>query len=40
MTGTIEGGWPYVIAAYGLSWAVWVAYVVSLVVRGRGRSLR
>ncbi len=34
MTGTIEGGWPYVIAAYALTWVVWAIYVVSLVLRG------
>ena len=37
MTGSIQGGWPYVIAAYALSWAVWAAYAVSLAARGRRR---
>jgi len=33
MTGVIEGGWGYVIAAYGLSWLVWTAYALSLWLR-------
>ena len=33
--GVITGGWSYVIAAYGLTAAVLVAYVASLVARAR-----
>ena len=33
--GVIQGGWGYVIAAYGISWAVLVAYGVSLYVRSK-----
>ncbi len=35
MDGAIEGGWGYVVAAYGVSWAVWLAYALSLWLRGR-----
>jgi hypothetical protein len=31
--GVIHGGWGYVIAAYGISWAVLAAYAWSLYVR-------
>jgi len=33
MTGVIQGGWSYVIAAYALTATVLVAYAVSLFVR-------
>jgi hypothetical protein len=33
--GVIQGGWGYVIAAYGISWAALVAYGVSLYVRAK-----
>lgn len=36
MNGTIEGGWGYVIAAYGLTWAAWLTYAALLWLRGRG----
>jgi len=36
MTGTVEGGWGYVIAAYGVTWATWAAYAALLWLRGRG----
>jgi CcmD family protein len=34
--GMIQGGWGYVIAAYGISWGVLALYVVSLFQRARG----
>ena len=33
MNGVVEGGWGYVITAYGLSWGVWVLYALSLWAR-------
>ena len=33
--GVIEGGWGFVIAAYGISWAVLVAYAGSLYLRAK-----
>ena len=33
--GVIQGGWGYVIAAYGISWAVLLAYAISLYVRAK-----
>jgi hypothetical protein len=33
--GVIQGGWGYVIAAYGISWAALAAYAVSLYVRAK-----
>ena len=36
--GVIEGGWGYVAVAYGISWVVWVGYIVSLWRRGRADS--
>ena len=33
--GVITGGWSYVIAAYGLTAVVLVAYVASLAARAR-----
>ena len=35
MDGAIEGGWGYVIAAYGISWTVWIGYALSLWLRSR-----
>lgn len=34
-TGLIEGGWSYVIAAYGISWTALLAYIASLLLRSR-----
>lgn len=31
MTGMVQGGWGFVIAAYGISWAVWLGYAWTLV---------
>ena len=36
VTGRIEGGWEYVIAAYSITWAVFALYTLSLWVRSRG----
>jgi hypothetical protein len=33
--GVIQGGWGYVIAAYGISWSVLLLYGVSLYVRAK-----
>lgn len=33
--GMIQGGWSYVIAAYGITWAVLLIYGVSLFLGGR-----
>ena len=33
--GVIQGGWPYVIAAYSFTWIVFVAYTVSLFTKRR-----
>jgi len=35
--GVIQGGWPYVIAAYGFTWFVFVAYTVRLLTHGRNK---
>ncbi len=35
MTGMIQGGWEFVIAAYALTWISLVAYIVSLWVRSK-----
>ncbi|MFT4978729.1 MAG: hypothetical protein ACI8S6_004639 [Myxococcota bacterium] len=35
MDGVIVGGWEYVQAAYGVTWAVLALYAVSLYLRGR-----
>jgi hypothetical protein len=35
MTGMIEGGWGYVWAVYGMTWAVFCFYGLSLYLRGR-----
>lgn len=35
MTGTIDGGWVWVIAAYSLTWTVWTLYALSLWLRAR-----
>lgn len=39
MQGMIQGGWNFVIAAYGISWTVLCLYAVSLVVRGRKKEI-
>lgn len=36
MDGVIEGGWSYVWAAYGITWGVLIAYIVSLALRLKG----
>ena len=33
--GVIDGGWGYVIAAYGITWAALAAYAVSLYLRAK-----
>lgn len=33
MTGVIDGHWPYVWAAYALTWLFLVGYAVSLMFR-------
>lgn len=33
LTGAIEGGWEFVWAAYGITWATFILYAVSLFVR-------
>lgn len=38
MTGMIQGGWEYVIAAYGLSFTVLVVYAVSMQLRLRQKA--
>lgn len=38
MSGSIEGGWSYVVAAYAFSWIAWGIYAVSLALRSRRRS--
>ena len=35
MQGVIEGGWSFVWAAYGISWAGLIGYLVSLWLRDR-----
>ncbi len=35
MEGTVQGGWGYVAAAYGLSWALWVIYGLVLIYKSR-----
>ena len=35
MMGSIQGGWEYVWAAYGISAVVFVGYTVSVVLRWR-----
>jgi hypothetical protein len=40
MTGRIEGGWEYVIAAYLVSLAILSAYAVSVFVRYRRERAR
>lgn len=34
-TGIIDGGWGYVIAAYGLTWAGLLTYTASIFLRSR-----
>lgn len=31
--GMIQGGWSYVIAAYGISWTILLLYGLSLLMR-------
>ncbi len=38
MNGTIEGGWGYVMAAYGITWFAWAGYALSLWLRNRKES--
>ena len=41
MTGVVQGGWPFVIAAYSVTAIGFLAYGISLFVRLReGRSAR
>jgi hypothetical protein len=40
MTGRIEGGWEYVIAAYVVSLAILAGYAVSVFVRHRREQAR
>jgi hypothetical protein len=35
MTGVVEGGWPYVLGAYGVSAAILLGYAVSIHLRYR-----
>jgi CcmD family protein len=35
VTGTIQGGWEYVTAAYVATWLFFVVYAASLAARGR-----
>ncbi len=36
MSGVIEGGWGFVVAAYATTFAVLAGYAASLVFRSRG----
>ena len=38
--GVIIGGWGYVWAVYGLSFAIWTIYTVSVLVRWRRERAR
>ena len=31
--GTIEGGWEFVYACYGITWGTFILYAASLIVR-------
>ncbi len=33
LTGAIQGGWEYVWAAYGITWATFALYTLSLYLR-------
>lgn len=33
LTGAITGGWEFVYASYGITWATFILYAVSLYVR-------
>jgi hypothetical protein len=35
-TGRIQGGWEYVWACYGITWAALLGYALSLWVRAKG----
>lgn len=39
MNGTIEGGWGYVIAVYGISWGVLLGYALTLLFQSRSASV-
>ena len=39
-TGMIQGGWEYVWAAYGVSWAVLLAFVVIAILGATPSRLR
>lgn len=36
MSGVIEGGWGFVVAAYAITFAVLAGYAASLAFRSRG----
>jgi len=36
MTGELQGGWEYVIAAYAITWIFFGGYAASLWLRGAG----
>ncbi len=40
MTGTVTGGWEYVIAAYSVTAFILIGYVVSVVLRHRQERAR
>lgn len=40
MTGVIEGGWPFVIAAYAVTALILSGYAASVFVRHRGERRR
>ena len=40
MTGVVEGGWPFVWAAYGISAAILIGYAVSIHRRYRDERRR
>lgn len=33
LTGAITGGWEFVWGAYGLTWATFILYTISLIIR-------
>lgn len=39
MDGAIEGGWSYVIVVYAVSWAVFLGYGATLLLRSRPAAL-
>ncbi len=36
--GVLTGGWEYIWAAYGITWATFLLYAVYLTLRSRGRT--